>query len=288
MAFGTILGQSHVIPPVLYPQIIVTTNPNIQVTASYNGTVVSAMSDTGGTAVLDVPGYGEWVITVVNRSETVIIDAVKQYNISIIPYVLLSAKNDGDTVYIGSVPYWVAKHDYESNLNGSGRILLLCQQENSYVWDDYSNNYQTSSINRQLTTSFYSGIELNIRNIIPDTTFPILYPNSSTQTNYTAKFFILTVEEYGAPPNTYTTTVGTMIPNGTNYIPKAGYYWTRLSANSAIPGSSKGVNVVYFNQLTKRYESSYMDATNSFPCQPCFTLPGNCYLDESNKIYPPA
>ena len=49
---------------VLLAQILVTTLPNTEVTASLNGKTVSAMSDSSGLAVLEIPSYGTWTVSV--------------------------------------------------------------------------------------------------------------------------------------------------------------------------------------------------------------------------------
>ena len=44
-------------------QILVTTYPNTEVTASLNGKTVSAMSDFSGLAILKIPSYGTWTVS---------------------------------------------------------------------------------------------------------------------------------------------------------------------------------------------------------------------------------
>ncbi len=47
----------------LLAQILVTTLPNTEVTASLNGKTVSAMSDSSGLAILEIPSYGTWAVS---------------------------------------------------------------------------------------------------------------------------------------------------------------------------------------------------------------------------------
>lgn len=61
---------------VLLAQILVTMLPNTEVTASLNGKTVSAMSDSSGLAILEIPSYGTWTVTVGSVSKTINIDAV--------------------------------------------------------------------------------------------------------------------------------------------------------------------------------------------------------------------
>lgn len=46
-----------------FAQILVTTSPNTEVTASLNGKTVSATSDSSGFAILKIPGLGTWTIS---------------------------------------------------------------------------------------------------------------------------------------------------------------------------------------------------------------------------------
>ena len=48
---------------VLLAQILVTTLPNTEVTASLNGRTVSAMADSSGLAILEIPSYGTWTVS---------------------------------------------------------------------------------------------------------------------------------------------------------------------------------------------------------------------------------
>ena len=72
---------------ILTAQILVTTLPNIEVTASLNGKTVSAMSDSSGLAVLKIPSYGTWAVgTTINGVSFSInyeIKAVAQYELAL-------------------------------------------------------------------------------------------------------------------------------------------------------------------------------------------------------------
>lgn len=70
-----------------FAQILVTTIPNTEVTASLNGKTVSATSDSSGIAILKIPGLGTWTISVTINSTLISIDyeikAIAQYELAL-------------------------------------------------------------------------------------------------------------------------------------------------------------------------------------------------------------
>ena len=70
-------------------QILVTTFPNTEVTASLNGKTVSAMSDSSGLAVLKITGYGTWAVSATVGGVFTSIDceikAAAQYKLILFP-----------------------------------------------------------------------------------------------------------------------------------------------------------------------------------------------------------
>ena len=72
---------------VLTAQILVTTLPNTEVTASLNGKTVSAMSDSSGLAILEIPSYGTWTVSATVNGVFVSVDyeikAIAQYELAL-------------------------------------------------------------------------------------------------------------------------------------------------------------------------------------------------------------
>ena len=70
-----------------FAQILVTTSPNTEVTASLNGKTVSATSDSSGLAILKIPGFGTWTISTtingVSFSTNYEIKAIAQYELAL-------------------------------------------------------------------------------------------------------------------------------------------------------------------------------------------------------------
>ena len=70
-------------------QILVTTLPNTEVTASLNSKTVSAMSDSSGLAILKIPSYGTWTVSATVSGAFISIDceikSVAQYELTLFP-----------------------------------------------------------------------------------------------------------------------------------------------------------------------------------------------------------
>lgn len=71
----------------LLPQILATTFPNTEVTASLNGKIVSATSDSSGLVILTLPSYGTWTFSATINgifiSSNYEIKAVAQYELAL-------------------------------------------------------------------------------------------------------------------------------------------------------------------------------------------------------------
>ena len=70
-----------------FAQILVTTSPNTEVTASLNGKTVSATADSSGLAILKIPGFGTWTISATVNGASISFDyeikAIAQYEIAL-------------------------------------------------------------------------------------------------------------------------------------------------------------------------------------------------------------
>ena len=81
-----------------FAQILVTTSPNTEVTASLNGKTVSATSDSSGLAILKIPGFGTWTISAsiygLSVSKNYTIKAIAQYELVLLPDLESSSWDD--------------------------------------------------------------------------------------------------------------------------------------------------------------------------------------------------
>ena len=288
MAYGAILGQRRG----LYPQIVVTLSPaesNIQVTATYNGSTVSALS-VNGVAVLNVYGYGTWIVGAEDKTQNVVVDTVKQYSVSITLTrgTPLSSITVGQFVKLNEsgspVEFYVAKHDYESGLNGAGRTLLV--RKNVYdirAWDAGNVNvYASSDINAWFNGTYKALFSSEVQTAMGTTKFYCTSDND----NYTVgtlerAVFALSVTELGES-HPYANTEGSTLPiastlqiayrNGS-----ATTQWTR----SPFKGGPAAL------ELSSSGSAFFRDCNDSNGSRPAFTLPGTISVDENNNIIVP-
>ena len=90
---------------------------------------------------------------------------------------LLSNISEGSIVKIKEngihVDFYVAKHNYESALNGTGRTLLVRKDcYNTRAWDSNNvNAYAASTIDAWLNADYTAMLDAEVRNKIGTTTF---------------------------------------------------------------------------------------------------------------------
>lgn len=207
--------------------------------------------------------------------------------------IKLKDLQEGTIVYInvGGSPleYYVAKHDYESGLNGSGRTLLVqrvCQEDRS--WGSSRNTeYSTSKIDTYLNGTFKNTLDEAIKSEIGTTKFKYTVGDGSgTITTLSRSVFLLSVYELGCT-STYANLEGSRLPIydilknaiGLNYNQTSGDYtcpqWTRTA-------SKKDTKyVLYVNAGGTALSST---PTPTYGVRPCFTLPADTIVDPSDYL----
>src|SRR5699024_12379448 len=88
----------------------------------------------------------------------------------------LSDYAEGDIVKISEnntpVEFFVAKHDYESELNGTGRTLVVRKEcYNNYVWNSRGVQvpYDESTIDTWLNTTYKNILDITIQSFVGTT-----------------------------------------------------------------------------------------------------------------------
>ena len=287
MAFGAILGQKA---GGLFPQITANLTPpesNITVTATLGSASISANS-VDGVAVLKVPTAGNWTVTAEDQSANV--NVTEEYSVSLrlnrgTP---LSQLNEGDIVRIkenGSpIEFYVAKHDYESSLNGAGRTLVVRKDVyDQRQWHSSNvNAYASSTIDSWLNSTYKNLLDADIRALIGSTKIRYTPGNGNTTMGTLDRaVFLLSAYELGKNKSWFNKE-GTTLPNATNYqIAKLNgstvVQWTRsphtnLTGNAAYLDSNGDV---HNNRCNVFYGS-----------RPAFTLPSTTLVDSDNNIIP--
>lgn len=188
------------------------------------------------------------------------------------------------------VDFYVAKHDYESELNGTGRTLLVRKDVHSYgKWgtvSDYIHGYPSNDLDMWLSNTYRDMLDSNIKNII--TSINIKYTNSNGQLDtLSRKFFALSITELGAYIDV-ANTEGSRLPIASTlqiayYNGNAANQWTRTINKS---------NYFYPCMVHTDGATSYDNLTTSSGIRPAFTLPSTAVVSDdgsiSSQISPPA
>lgn len=203
--------------------------------------------------------------------------------------ISLSALPEGAVVMLeesGSpVAFYVAKHDYESGLNGAGRTLLVrkeCYDLRAFH-STQNNSYSTSDINTWLNEDYRALFDSHMQTAIGTTKFyNTVGHGNSTITTLERNIFLLSLTELGGAHNV-ANTEGTVLPisstlkvallNGS-----AVTQWTRTPING-----SSGTYLYYVMAMSSSGSTYYKTATASNGARPAFTLPSTTkFRNETN------
>ena len=206
----------------------------------------------------------------------------------------LGAVAEGSIVYLNesgvAVPFYVAKHNYESALNGSGRTLLV--RKNLYdtrVWNSAAvNTYASSTIDAWLNSTWILLLDDFVQSAAGTTKFYYTVGNGDrTITALSRAAFLLSVAEYGLT-NTNFNAEGSALPIASELL--RGYldgtltrHWTR-SANLSISKYAAALSnptSVDPGVIERLYQNVSSQKHGS---RPCITLPDDMGVDDSNNI----
>lgn len=182
------------------------------------------------------------------------------------------------------VEFYVAKQDYESELNGTGRILMVrkdspqnCTWGNGYgvytyynnclirTWlnDEYLNRFSTVAKQLIGTSGYYA--------------FDDTFQNGYHVSGYYDPIFIPSLTEYGFSynRNDYQNAIeGTQLPVASTLLSGINNVWTR-SVNVTNSQSS----FIWAAFSVSSSGGGAMGAQSSYAIQPCFTLPATARVD---------
>lgn len=100
--------------------------------------------------------------------------------------------NEGDVIALAEngmlTEFYVAKHDYEADLNGTGRTLVVRKQPYnnaiSFASDQYLAEYSNGPLDTWLNNDYFDVLDQNVRSNIGETTFK--YMNNTGEKQYAA------------------------------------------------------------------------------------------------------
>jgi hypothetical protein len=198
----------------------------------------------------------------------------------------LGNKAAGSIVYLKEngtlVPFYVAKQDYESSINGSGRVLLVrkdCYDTRQWHTSNV-NAYATSAIDTWLNGTYKALFDADIQTAMSTTKFYYTPGNGTTSvTTLQRSVFLLSVTELGKTAS-YANTEGTAlsIASTLQIAYKDGsavVQWTRSPYTSSTGsayclGANGGVDYGY--------------CTRAYGSRPAFTLPSSLSVSDDGSV----
>lgn len=198
----------------------------------------------------------------------------------------LSSITPGAILYLNEsgrpTPFYIAKHDYESGLNGAGRTLVVSKylSDRSAFGDSTSKNKYESGVLNKTMQNLLNRFDRIVQAEIEETRFYFTPGGGdSTLTTMSAKIFSLSPTELGYKLNTSLANaegealpiasllqVGTLVSGGTSD------FWTRTPSTYAGPGGATDYFVCAADPRRTVRLIEYLARLNTLPA---FTLPGD-------------
>lgn len=179
------------------------------------------------------------------------------------------------------VDFYVAKHDYENGLNGSGRTLVVRKDcYNTRQWHTSNvNAYATSAIDTWLNNTYKNLLDADIRGVIGTTKIKYTPGNGNTTVGTLERaIFLLSVTELGKTAS-YANTEGTALSIASSlqiaYLNgSAVVQWTRS------PYTSNTVGAFYLSTSGGVGSS----CGNTYGSRPAFTLPSTLSVSDDGSV----
>ena len=180
------------------------------------------------------------------------------------------------------VDFYVAKHDYENGLNGSGRTLVVrkdCYDTRQWHTSNV-NAYATSAIDTWLNSTYKNLLDADIRGVIGTTKIKYTPGNGNTTVGTLERaIFLLSVTELGKSAS-YANTEGTALSIASSlqiaYLNgSAVVQWTRS------PYANGTVNAYCLNTYGNVNNYSCYNTNGS---RPAFTLPSTLSVSDDGSV----
>lgn len=180
------------------------------------------------------------------------------------------------------VDFYVAKHDYENGLNGSGRTLVVrkdCYDTRQWHTSNV-NAYATSAIDTWLNSTYKNLLDADIRGVIGTTKIKYTPGNGNTTVGTLERaIFLLSVTELGKTAS-YANTEGTALSIASSlqiaYLNgSAVVQWTRS------PSTNYANNAYY---LDASGDVNYDFCYGTYGSRPAFTLPSTLSVSDDGSV----
>lgn len=181
------------------------------------------------------------------------------------------------------VKFYVAKHDYESGLNGAGRTLLVRKDVYEQLrWNNSSvNTYASSEVDNRLNSTYKSVLDGEVQELIGTTKIQYTPGNGNWAVGTLERaVFLLSLTELGKSRTTYANVEGSALPIASTLIRVlfgGGPFtqWTRT------PNTSSGTSV-WALQITG--DEGTFGTIDTAGVRPVFTLPGTLFVQSDGSI----
>lgn len=180
------------------------------------------------------------------------------------------------------VDFYVAKHDYENGLNGSGRTLVVrkdCYDTRQWHTSNV-NAYATSAIDTWLNSTYKNLLDADIRGVIGTTKIKYTPGNGNTTVGTLERaIFLLSVTELGRSAS-YANTEGTALSIASSlqiaYLNgSAVVQWTR---------SPRTNYTNYACCLNTNGNVGSISCSNTYGSRPAFTLPSTLSVSDDGSV----
>lgn len=180
------------------------------------------------------------------------------------------------------VDFYVAKHDYENGLNGSGRTLVVrkdCYDTRQWHTSNV-NAYATSAIDTWLNSTYKNLLDADIRGVIGTTKIKYTPGNGNTAVGTLERaIFLLSVTELGRSAS-YANTEGTALSIASSlqiaYLNgSAVVQWTRSPRTS---------NTSHAGYLYTSGDVDYYLCRSTYGSRPAFTLPSTLSVSDDGSV----
>lgn len=179
------------------------------------------------------------------------------------------------------VEFYLAKHNYESGLNGAGRELMVRKDARSQrVWNaNGSNVYKDSDIDVWCNGSYKNLFDARVQALIGTTKFYVAKGVWSTALiTLERSFFNLSMTELGDTA-TNVADEGSKLPIAKGLKICSSTQWTRSTYH--LNNTHNSDNAIYYDETGRWYNS---DPSNAKGCRPCFTLPSTAEVDQNMNL----
>lgn len=207
------------------------------------------------------------------------------YDISLVSGVPIDELTPGTSIYITennvATQFYIAKHDYESGLNGMGRTLLI--RAHIVKNDVFGNNqlYNNSILDKYFNETYPSLFSGFVQSLMSNTSFPWRPGLYAQETIYTKKAFALSITEYGLS--------GSYMPVEGTSLPIRGLFNAIALEANEYRLWSRTMNLETSSTMTVSILESYNGEirANSYYCYasygylPAFSLPGEALVSDN-------